>query len=483
MEISDIKSKLSLQQALSNYNLTPDRNSRLICPWHKDKTPSLQIYPETNTWTCFSTNCNAGNGDVIDFIMKYEKITKHEALLKATELSGGETKTSMSKIVILTKYIQEVKTELSKNEQAKLYVESRGLDLAKIEIGYCGYDIGDKWKKTLKENAEKIGLLKIKNCITFPTRNKSNQIVSIYGRSISKDVKVRHFYLQGGFKGLYPSYPKQEIKRIILTESIIDAATIKQYTDYDVLAMYGTNGFTKEHGKCISNLKDLEEVIFFLDGDEAGRKAVVKWSAEISKLNEKVRISRVQTPEGEDVNSLVQGHDAEILNHLIENRKPINENKPFIFQLKKENDGLDVSNPNKLIYRTETANYYIKGGIRKDLDSLKVTLVVEHKESLKKSRTKLDLYEDKQTDKISREVSEKLNLRLDLIERDLHKLTDLLDEYRELESEEEITKEVVKLSEVEKQQCMKLLKTKNLLERINELIGKSGVVGEQNNRI
>jgi DNA primase len=83
MEIEEIKSKLSLQQVLNNYNLTLDKNSRLICPWHKDKTPSLQIYPKTNTWTCFSSNCNAGSGDQIDFIMKYEKLSKHEAIMKA----------------------------------------------------------------------------------------------------------------------------------------------------------------------------------------------------------------------------------------------------------------------------------------------------------------------------------------------------------------------------------------------------------------
>ena len=484
MTIVEIKNQLALSQVLTNYNLTPDRNNRLCCPWHSDKTPSLQLYPETNTWTCFSSNCNAGSGDVIDFIMKYEKITKHEALIKATEWSGGEVKTSMSKIAILTKYNQEVRDGLESNGQAKAYLEQRGLDVVKLEVGYCSYDIGESWKKTLKSNAEKIGLLKIKNCITFAMRNKKDQVVSIYGRSISQNANVRHFYLQGGFKGLYPSYPRQEVKRLVLTESIIDAATIKQYTDHEVLAMYGTNGFTKEHVKCISGLKELEEVIFFLDGDGAGKKAIEKWSAEISKLNEKIKVSYVETPEGEDVNSLVQGHQPSILNHLIENRKPVAEQQDLFFSIEKKSSGLDIGNPNKLMYTTEIANYYIKGGIRKDLESLKVTLVVEHKETLNKSRTKLDLYEDKQTDKISREASEKLDLRLDLIERDLHKLTDLLDDYRESRSEESgLENEVVSLTEIEKEQSLKLLKTRNLLDKINELIGKSGVVGEQNNRI
>ena len=80
MQIPDIKSRLTITQVLNHYNLKADRNNRLLCPFHDDKTPSLQVYPNTNTWTCFRTNCQAGSGDVIDFIMHYEKCSKHEAL-------------------------------------------------------------------------------------------------------------------------------------------------------------------------------------------------------------------------------------------------------------------------------------------------------------------------------------------------------------------------------------------------------------------
>ena len=90
MEIREIKQKLKIEAVLARYNLTPDRNHRLKCPFHEDKTPSLQVYPETGTWTCFSSNCSAGSGDQIDFIMKYEKITKHQAIMLAKRLCGLE---------------------------------------------------------------------------------------------------------------------------------------------------------------------------------------------------------------------------------------------------------------------------------------------------------------------------------------------------------------------------------------------------------
>lgn len=84
MTIPEIKKALSIQSVLDHYNLCPDRNDRLLCPWHDDKRPSLHIYPKTNTWTCFSTKCHAGSGDVIDFIMKHENVTKHQSLLPPT---------------------------------------------------------------------------------------------------------------------------------------------------------------------------------------------------------------------------------------------------------------------------------------------------------------------------------------------------------------------------------------------------------------
>ncbi len=44
MEISDIKQQLTLSQVLDHYGLKPDKHLRLNCPFHPDKTPSLQVY-------------------------------------------------------------------------------------------------------------------------------------------------------------------------------------------------------------------------------------------------------------------------------------------------------------------------------------------------------------------------------------------------------------------------------------------------------
>ena len=83
MEISEIKQRLSIETVLNHYDLKPDRHNFLKCPFHGDDDPSLKIYPETNTFNCFG--CGAA-GDVIEFIERYEKKGKYEAILKAKSM-------------------------------------------------------------------------------------------------------------------------------------------------------------------------------------------------------------------------------------------------------------------------------------------------------------------------------------------------------------------------------------------------------------
>jgi DNA primase len=52
MEIAEIKTRLTLSQVLKHYGLKPDKNLRLRCPFHDDKTPSLQVYYKTHTCYC-----------------------------------------------------------------------------------------------------------------------------------------------------------------------------------------------------------------------------------------------------------------------------------------------------------------------------------------------------------------------------------------------------------------------------------------------
>ena len=85
MQIKQIKAQLSIETVLTRYNIKVNKNHHAKCPFHKDSKPSLRIYPETNTYTCFG--CDK-TGDTIQFIQDFENCTKREAILKAKELLG-----------------------------------------------------------------------------------------------------------------------------------------------------------------------------------------------------------------------------------------------------------------------------------------------------------------------------------------------------------------------------------------------------------
>jgi hypothetical protein len=52
---------MRIEDALERAGKTVPRNGKLHCPAHNDKTPSLHLYPRTNSWTCFSCMRN-GDG-------------------------------------------------------------------------------------------------------------------------------------------------------------------------------------------------------------------------------------------------------------------------------------------------------------------------------------------------------------------------------------------------------------------------------------
>jgi len=85
MRIEQIKSQLTITTVLSNYGLEINRNGMLACPFHADDKPSMKVYA-TNTVYCFAGSCEIKSLDVIDFIMRMEKVNKHEAILKAKSL-------------------------------------------------------------------------------------------------------------------------------------------------------------------------------------------------------------------------------------------------------------------------------------------------------------------------------------------------------------------------------------------------------------
>ncbi|WP_294332301.1 CHC2 zinc finger domain-containing protein [uncultured Chryseobacterium sp.] len=387
MEITEIKDRLRLSEVLKHYGLLP-KNKMLRCFMHDDKTASLQVNLEKDFYKCHA--CGK-SGDVIQFIEDYEKISKHEAIKKAGMLAGhaslplqdtrgtakpGQTDPLEEKPALFSKdtpkdiqggtakwqgeflgrMLAYFKNALHASGPAKEYLAKRGLDNAVLEIGYNSgqFHHGERKTEELLKKSLEIGLLLDKGlinnrtkekayqvfankCLIFPLKNKENEIVSLYGRSILDNDKGKHFYLKNR-SGLYPGYPESGTKKLILTEAIIDCASLLQIKPIvqkgcqtelvEVISCFGANGLNDEILKAIkewlvSEPVEEKEIIFCFDQDKAGKEAVEKHSKtlrdHLQAASQTVGLSFVELP-CKDVNETLQLHDEEIFVKLLGER-------------------------------------------------------------------------------------------------------------------------------------------------------------------
>ena len=143
-------------------------------------------------------------------------------------------------------------------------------------------------------------------------------------------------------------------------------------------------------------------------------------------------------------------------------------------------------NPNQLIYENKILHIAVLGGIRLEgLDRLRVTLKIHNPETpLIAVRHNLDLYNDTQVEKLIRKTAVKLEIGHSVIEACINELIEELEKYRLEQLENQHTeKEIKHLSEEERKESLELLESENLLDKTNELIGQSGVIGEIDNRL
>jgi DNA primase len=168
MEIQDIKRNLTLSQILTSYGLKP-KNNMLNCPFHEDKTASLQVNLEKHFYKCHA--CGA-KGDQIQWVQDYEKITKGEAILKCIAMSplapeGGtpalvpklETPPSGAGGLFLEKMFSSFRKGIFNSQPAKEYCKQRNLNLEKLSIGFnCGqFHHGTRRDETLINNCLAVG--------------------------------------------------------------------------------------------------------------------------------------------------------------------------------------------------------------------------------------------------------------------------------------------------------------------------------------
>ena len=148
---------------------------------------------------------------------------------------------------------------------------------------------------------------------------------------------------------------------------------------------------------------------------------------------------------------------------------------------------LNHHNPEYVTWKYEEMLFALLGGIRiEGLHSMRVTVKIDFK-TYPSIRHSLDLYNETQTEKLVKKTAERFTLSTAYIQKAVGELTNLVEDYRlqQIDSNNalSLTKGKPTLTKEEIQEAETFLKTYNLLLNTNNLIGKSGVIGEEANRL
>ena len=373
MTIPEIKARLRMARVLEHYELRPDRNRHLRCPFHDDRTASLQVYYDTDTAFCRADGCAAAGQaiDVIDFVMRMEGCTKHEAILKAARLAGAAPATERrsgaaaakspnraiadeaARRAVLRRVWATMTAGAKASTVARAYLKGRGLDTealagAGAAVGYNSGQMhyGKRRDEALVASCLRWGLLSdtgrksrtdqpalrtfARDCIAFALRGESGDVDGLYFRSVRSDTKARHFYLRDR-RGLWPRWPRADARRVLLCESVVDAASVVQHAGavlpeadgWAAVALYGTSGWTAEHAAALDRLGALEEACLMLDADAAGRAATRKLAGVIGERWPGVRVTTAALPNGEDANGVLAAEGPGALARAVAERREV----------------------------------------------------------------------------------------------------------------------------------------------------------------
>ena len=146
-----------------------------------------------------------------------------------------------------------------------------------------------------------------------------------------------------------------------------------------------------------------------------------------------------------------------------------------------------TTNPEALEFTQSNLHIIVLGGITfSGLERLKVTLKINNSNThYHPVRQHLDLYHSEQVQRLTEWCNSRLELGSTLLENALQNLTDALENYRLERMNAHLLAPVALtvLSEQEKEEALRYLRDENLMQNTFDDLGKTGIVGEEENRM
>jgi len=350
--IQDLKDQADLEGVVREHVpslIRSGSNFKGLCPFHNEKTPSFYVHPELGYYKCFGCGVH---GDVINFIQEIERVDFRTAIeqlarrlgLEVPSFQGIETRTdeNQKKKDLLREistwardFFSEQLRSHPRGATARKYLAERGLsgqDIQTYRIGYApdGFDVilrAAKVRNWLPETLADAGLAsrtekgnhidRFRDRIMFPITDRLGQVIAFAGRTIESDdnkpkyintAETAIFRKSELLYGLSESRESiRESKELILLEGYMDWIAMHRNGLGNVLAGMGT-ALTEGQARMIKRI--CPKAVLLYDGDEAGRKAMLRASELLLKQGMDVRAAVLPTEHDPDTFLSAEGTQA-----------------------------------------------------------------------------------------------------------------------------------------------------------------------------
>lgn len=338
------------------------REYHALCPFHKENTPSFTVNDEKGFYHCFGC---AAHGDVIGFVMEYERVGYPEAVEKLAAMAGmalpeiskeavafeAKRQGALDIMQVLASWFAKALAESVEGEVARVYLAERGVSpeiIKKFGLGYAPSD-RDILAKVMTEKGistrdlidagvliaveGKAPYARFRRRLMFPIRDAKGRVIAFGGRVLphepngdaAKYINSPETSLFHKGRNLYHIDRARSValksQMLVVAEGYMDVIAMAQAgMDYAV-APLGT-AITQDQLTMLWSMVD--EPVLCLDGDNAGLRAMNRAvDLALPMLRPKKSLRIVRLPKGEDPDSMLKKYGVQAFREVIEKALPL----------------------------------------------------------------------------------------------------------------------------------------------------------------
>ncbi|CAN5160962.1 DNA primase [soil metagenome] len=346
-----------------------------VCPFHQEKTPSLNLEPGRGLYHCFG--CGKG-GDVYTFVQETQGLDFNESVELLARNAGitletdpgaarrrGEHEEMIDAVVKAVGFYNKLLRVAPEAGPARAYLRNRGIGGETVDEYLIGYaPEGDSWDALVKvlrmagvkeRIMQGAGLVKrgrggklydvFRNRILFPIHDLRGDPVGFGGRVLEggnpkylNSADSRIYQKSRLLYGLHRA--KGEIARsqeAVVMEGYFDVIAANQAGVMTAVATCGT-ALGEDHFDLLRRFSD--RVVLAFDSDQAGAGAALRGDQLRTPVDLDFDLRVAEFPGGMDPADLVQAHRGAELSEAITKSRPL-----LQFRIEKEVGRQPVSEP------------------------------------------------------------------------------------------------------------------------------------------